>query len=142
MSAVGAGGETLLRQSQRALTANQRVVLDELTAERRPLTAYQLLDRLRGHGFAAPPTVYRALERLLALGLVHRIESLNAYVACPHGPHETAAVFAICRGCGAVVETPAEAILHSLSVAADQKGFAVDEAHVELLGRCRRCRAT
>ncbi len=125
----------------RALTANQRAVLVELRAERRPLTAYQLLDRLRGHGFAAPPTVYRALERLLAFGLVHRIESLNAYVACCHGPHETAAIFAICRNCGAVVETPAEAILHGLSAAAGQRGFAVEEAHVELLGRCSVCRA-
>ena len=52
------------------LTANQRVVLDELRTGGRPLTAYQLLDRLRVHGFQAPPTVYRALERLLALGLV------------------------------------------------------------------------
>ena len=122
------------------LTVNQRVVLDELRAGGRPLTAYQLLDRLRDHGFQAPPTVYRALERLLALGLVHRIESLNAYVPCRHDPHETAAVFAICRGCGAVVETPAEAILKGLSAAASQGGFAVEEAHVELLGRCRACR--
>src|SRR5690606_9624291 len=68
------------------LTRNQTLVLDALEKADAPLSAYTILDRLRGDGLRAPLQVYRALEKLLSAGLVHRLESLNAFVACAR-PH-------------------------------------------------------
>ncbi|MGN4219982.1 Fur family transcriptional regulator, partial [Burkholderia gladioli] len=88
------------------LTVNQQRVLAALRQAAGPLSAYALLARLREQGFSAPAQVYRALERLTAQGLVHRLESLNAYLAC----RQTAAcgpgllAFAICDECGQVDE--------------------------------------
>ena len=67
-----------------ALTKNQSLVFDVLTRAEQPISAYTILDRLREHGFRAPLQVYRALDKLLEAGLVHRLESLNAFVACAH----------------------------------------------------------
>jgi hypothetical protein len=65
------------------------------------MTAYEILDAVRDKGITAPPTVYRALNRLVEEGLAHRVESINAYVACAHSHHsDGAVVFAICDNCG------------------------------------------
>ena len=90
------------RTDPRKLTANERLVFDALSAARKPLSAYDLIDKLRKHGITAPPTVYRALSRLVGDRRAHRLESLNAFVTCSH-PHDThaTAIFAICDGCGA-----------------------------------------
>ena len=83
------------------LTRNQSLVMKTLTSADAPLSAYTILDRLRDDGLRAPLQVYRALDKLTTLGLVHRLESLNAFVACAHPDcHEHALVaFAI----GAVI---------------------------------------
>ena len=87
------------------LTRNQSLVFDALVGSDGPLSAYTLLDRLREHGFRAPLQVYRALDKLVEFGMVHRLESLNAFVACAHASescchdHGTVA-FAICNSCG------------------------------------------
>ena len=91
------------------LTHNQTLVLSLLRSSAGPLTAYQILDQLKGQGITAPPTVYRALTRLTSVDFVHRIDSLNAYVACDQSgihskPHDGEAAFAICRDCGDVAE--------------------------------------
>ena len=81
------------------LTKNQALVFGKLSDASGPLTAYALLDNLRENGFRAPLQVYRALDKLVDYGLVHRLESLNAFVACRHkgcADHKTAA-FAICE---------------------------------------------
>ena len=88
-------------------------ILSALSEAHRPLSAYDLLDRLRPTGVAAPLTVYRALDKLIASGRVHRIESLNAFVACRKAEHHHAAdhnelrravAFTICDRCGTVEE--------------------------------------
>jgi Fur family zinc uptake transcriptional regulator len=66
------------------LTKNQSLVMGALTNSDGPLSAYTILDQLRDHGFRAPLQVYRALDKLVEFGLVHRLESLNAFVACRH----------------------------------------------------------
>jgi Fur family zinc uptake transcriptional regulator len=129
------------RHSERVLTRNQRAVLDCLKEAGRPLTAYQLLDKLRTQGIAAPPTVYRALDRLMALHHVHRIESLNAYVVCCAQGHANDVVFVICRDCGNVMEIDAEPASADLKSEALRSGFTVEEAHIELVGTCVACRA-
>lgn len=112
-----------------------------LRAANGPLTAYQILDAVREHGITAPPTVYRALNRLVDEGLAHRVESLNAYVACAHSHHGegSAAVFAICENCGMVTEFEAGAAAESLRVAATEVLARVDRMTVELRGLCRDC---
>jgi Fur family zinc uptake transcriptional regulator len=124
--------------SGRALTRNQRLVLDCLRRSGRAMTAYELLDQLRGAGLRAPVQVYRALETLGQRELIHRIESLNAFLACRHREHEEAAAFAICDDCGGVSEfpLPAEAGLTAL---ADRRGFETRRMTVELHGRCAHC---
>ena len=126
----------------RKLTRNQQLVLSRLRASAKAMTAYELLDALRDEGLRAPVQVYRALETLGQRELVHRIESLNAFVACSHQDaahdHETAAGFAICDDCRQIWEftLPPEAGLTAL---AESKGFETRQATVELHGRCAHC---
>ncbi|HTV35184.1 MAG TPA: Fur family transcriptional regulator [Xanthobacteraceae bacterium] len=124
----------------RQLVANHRQVLQALQSAKGPMTAYEVLNAVRRSGITAPPTVYRALTRLIEEGLAHRLESINAYVACAepehrHGP----AVFAICRDCGHVDELEEGVLIRRLQKKATQQGFVVDSATIELKGRCSSC---
>ncbi len=123
------------------LTETRARVLEILLEAHAALGAYDILRRLTAEGVAAPqpPVAYRALDFLVANGFAHRIEKLNAYVACalPGAPH--AAAFMICRDCGAVAEIEGGAAAEGLGRSADRLGFAIDAAVVEAEGRCRRC---
>ena len=88
------------------LSRNQGQVLAALRKAKEPLSAYAILDRVRASGISHPPTVYRALNELIQLGMVHRLESRSAFVACGHGACDGKAAFAICRKCQKVVEIP------------------------------------
>jgi Fur family zinc uptake transcriptional regulator len=124
----------------RPLSANHEQVLRLLQAAGKPMTAYEILDGLRPLGIAAPPTVYRALTRLLNEGLVHRLESINAYVTCAITPHHHGAtVFAICRDCGGVDELDEATLVGRLKAKAVKHGFTPDEAVIELKGQCALC---
>ncbi|ADZ71127.1 Fur family transcriptional regulator [Polymorphum gilvum] len=125
------------------LTRNQALVYGALSDAGGPLTAYTILDRLRDDGFRAPLQVYRALDKLVEFGLVHRLESLNAFVACRHPDceeHETIA-FAICEKCGGVIEFADDRITANLKAWAKQEGFALAKTTIELRGLCRACQA-
>lgn len=125
------------------LTANQQRVLSTLKQAQAPLSAYNLLDQLRGQGFSAPTQVYRALERLIEDGLVHRLESLNAYVSCTrasgcqHGP----TAFAICDKCGHVDEFVDRSLGRSLGAWVKESAFSLRESTIELRGLCGKCAA-
>jgi Fur family zinc uptake transcriptional regulator len=123
------------------LTALRRSVLGLILSAEAPLTAYQLLDRLRAtRKGAAPPTVYRALEFLLEKGLIHKVESRNAFVPCLEPGHHTHPVqFLICGKCGTVAELEDEAVVAALDRAALRHGFRLDTAVVELEGICAAC---
>ena len=88
------------------LSRNQGQVLSCLRKAKEPLSAYAILDRVRVAGISHPPTVYRALNELIQLGMVHRLQSRSAFVACDHGACNGKAAFAICRQCEKVVEIP------------------------------------
>lgn len=126
------------------LTANQRHVLLALQQAEEPLGAYTLLDRLRGNGFNAPTQIYRALQRLIGHGLVHRLESLNAYVSCHHtsGCEHGVAAFAICRQCGHVAEFVDEQLGACMQRLAQDNTFTVHGATIELHGMCASCGGT
>ena len=122
-------------------TPIRRQVLQALLSSHRPLGAYEIIDELgRSMPRPAPITVYRALEFLMANGLVHRIESRNAYLACAHD-HDAASLvaFLICERCGSVGEIPAASVAHSLSSAARASGFAPKLSVVEITGTCAHC---
>lgn len=105
-----------------------------------PLTAYQILDAVRDQGITAPPTVYRALNRLVDEGLAHRVESLNAYVVCVHSRHgDAAAIFSICVNCGLVAELESADVVTGLRDAARGRGFRVERMTAEVRGLCEVC---
>ena len=123
------------------LTRNQELVFVTLQKADGPLSAYTLLENLRPEGLRAPPQIYRALERLQALGLVHKIETVNAFIACsdPHcGKHHTT-IFSICEECGHVSETSDEGIYGRIRDLASAGNFQPSRSTVELHGLCGDC---
>ena len=123
------------------LTPRRRQVLEIMLASHQPMGAYDILAELNRAGNAdriAPPIVYRALEFLMAEGLIHRIESRNAFITCVHPGHDSTAQFLICRDCDQVAELETSEL--SLLAEADNLGFMVDHSVVEITGVCARCR--
>jgi Fur family zinc uptake transcriptional regulator len=115
-------------------------VLAHLRRQAKPLSAYQILEDLRGEGVTAATTVYRALDRLVASGQVHRIESLNAFAACCDPAHEAAPVFEICEDCGAVTEHVDTRLADGIAALSSRSGFAPAHSVIEIRGRCGICR--
>jgi len=133
--------EQCAARSQR-LTPIRRRVLEALLASHKPLGAYEIIERMAAKsGRPAPITVYRALDFLRENGLVHRIESRNAFVACGHN-HSGGdlVVFLICEGCGAVGEGPGGAVAAALKSASRAAGFAPKNPLIEIVGICSHCR--
>ena len=124
------------------LTKNQSLVLDVLINSALPLSAYTILDELRGEGLRAPLQVYRALDALLARGNVHRLESLNAFVACTHKScsSHSAVAFIICNNCNSVAEISDDSITKQLRKVAERESFDLQKSTVELRGICQNCR--
>lgn len=122
-----------------ALNRTQGLIHQILADAKRPLTAYAILDLLRGQAQATPPTVYRSLTKLIRCGLVHRIESLNAYVACLDHQAAGAVAFAICSHCGAVEEFSDVRISLRLQAWSRSHAFRLKDSAVELKGLCAAC---
>ncbi|MDU8925802.1 transcriptional repressor [Alisedimentitalea sp. MJ-SS2] len=121
-------------------TAQRRRVLEILLEEHRALGAYDILDRLREEGLGAqPPVAYRALDFLTSHGFAHKIERLNAFIACAHMGQRHAPAFLICRDCGAVAEAYADPLQGDLGRAARDAGFSVERAVIEVEGLCPHC---
>jgi len=134
--------EQLCARRGARLTELRKRVLSLVWTSHSPVRAYDLLDRLsEEQGRAAPPTVYRALEFLLEQGLVHRIESLNAFVGCPAPSENHSGQFLICRDCGAAAEMQDRAIDRAISAQAAACGFTVEGKTVEVRGLCPACQA-
>ena len=136
-----AHAEALCRERGARLTPIRRRVLEALAASHQPLGAYDLMARLADSGpRPAPITIYRALEFLVDNGLVHRIESRNAFVACinNHGSG-IPVVFLICERCGIVGEAPSAAVGQTLAAAARRAGFTPKTPVIEITGICSHC---
>lgn len=122
------------------LTPIRELVLREIWHSHKPLGAYELLPSLSQAGFnSAPPTVYRALEFLRQQGLVHRIESLNAFVGCLHPETSHTGCFFICAQCHQAKEVDAKPLQDLLTQQASQFGFAVNQETLEVFGDCPNC---
>jgi Fur family zinc uptake transcriptional regulator len=120
-------------------SAYDRAVLGALRASDQPLSAYDILERVRKSGIKAPMQVYRSLDRLSAFGFVHRIEALNAFVACSEEQPGHKPGFVICRDCGMVKEFE-DGRLDDIAHHAAGEEFAIEAVSVEVLGHCGACR--
>jgi Fur family zinc uptake transcriptional regulator len=139
-------GEQLDRAAQACtrqggqLTELRRCVLTLILEAEGPLTAYQLLDRLKQtRKGAVPPTIYRALDFLMEQRLIHKIERLNAFIPCSEGGHQHPVQFLICRQCGTVAEIEDRAAAQALEEAAQREGFHARDAVIEIEGTCASC---
>ena len=148
MACVPADIETALTEAQalceargQKLTPLRRHVLRLLLEAGQPAKAYDLLQHLAGEGAAKPPTIYRALDFLRDMKLAHKIESLNAYVACGHMDHAHVAVFLICEACGKASELHAVETPLALAAEAAAAGFRVRRSVIEVQGMCADCAA-
>lgn len=121
-------------------TPVRRKALEILLQEHRALGAYAILDRLRDNGFGSqPPVAYRALDFLVANGLAHKIERLNAFIACAHPGEVHAPAFMICRLCESVAEAQSTPARGALGAAARATGFKIERTIVEAEGVCPTC---
>jgi Fur family transcriptional regulator, zinc uptake regulator len=124
------------------LTPVRRRVFGLILAADQPIGAYALLAELqRERGKLGPPTVYRALDFLLASKLIHKIESTSAFVACGDAEHPHESQFMICDDCGATEEIRDDEIVASLRRLGEGRGFAVARPVIEARGLCLACRA-
>ncbi|MCL3881413.1 Fur family transcriptional regulator [Marivita sp. GX14005] len=130
--------EARCEEARLQLTPVRRRVLEILLDGHRAMGAYDILDLLRREGLGSqPPVAYRALDFLVKHGFAHRIEKLNAFVACTHPGADHAPAFLICRDCSAVAEAHEARV--ALDESARQSGFAVESAVIELEGLCPLC---
>ncbi|MEC8091926.1 MAG: transcriptional repressor [Pseudomonadota bacterium] len=113
--------------------------MEALAGASQPLGAYALLDELREHGLKAPLQVYRALDQLIELRLVHRLESLNAWTVCCDNHHKETPVFAICNDCGIVTEYFDEQLSNDISQLSERSGFVPERSVIEIHGQCDKC---
>ncbi len=125
------------------MTRNQKLVFGVLSQAGTPLSAYQILDELRTEGFRAPLQVYRALDQLRGLGIVHRLESMNAFVACSHPAdhsHSGEPIgFTICERCGTVAEIDDPDFQSFIDGIGHRTGFRPQKTTVEIRGLCKDC---
>ncbi len=133
--------ETLCEQRGGRLTPLRKKVLQLLLESEGPSKAYDLLEHLGDDGAAKPPSVYRSLDFLLEMGLAHKIESLNASVACGHWKHGHAAVFLICDKCGIAGELHANDSVKKLTQEVEGVNFKMRSAVIEIRGLCEKCAA-
>ena len=138
-----AHAEEVCRSRGARLTPIRRAVLEALCATHRPMGAYDIVEAMRGEARRrmAPITAYRALDFLMEHGLVHRLASRNAFVACPHGhgPRDLVA-FLICEDCGGVDERSPRGLSDDLARLLSGEGFEPHVQVLEIAGRCAHCR--
>ena len=122
------------------LTGQRREILSSVAQSHSAVGAYDIIERMAEHGpRPAPITIYRALDFLLAHGLVHKIESRNAYVACSHSHEGQPAALLICESCGTVTELDAPEIFERIVEKAKAQKFSPAHTLIEMSGTCGSC---
>jgi Fur family zinc uptake transcriptional regulator len=139
-----ADAETACQERRLRLTPIRRLVLEALHATHRPVSAYELIEQLgpQNGRMLAPITIYRALDFLLDAGFAHRLESRNAFIACPsrHEPGDLV-VFMICDRCGGVDEAVSDELRRALTKLSGSHGFNPKAQVIELAGSCAHCQS-
>jgi len=132
--------EEILARTGGRLTRDRKAVLDALLDSHQAQGAYELMDRIDWHGRRpAPAVIYRALDFLVSHGLAHKIESLNAFMACPQAGSPHKPMIMICTSCSQVAEFEAPAIGRAITRSAKESGFIAHSTTVEVSGLCETC---
>ena len=124
------------------LTKNQQTVLEILESSSEPLKAYTILFDIQKKGIKSPLQVYRALDKLIEIGKVHKIESRNSYVACKHEGcnAKTSTSFLICENCDKVKELIGNNLFSYFSKQSEKNNFEYKKHSLEIYGLCNNCR--
>ena len=124
------------------LSKNQQIVLDIIEKSREPLKAYSILFDVQKKGIKAPLQVYRALEKLIKLGKIHKVESKNAFVACKNSSCEItkATAFSICETCEKITEISNAKLSKYLTNFEDNSGMKYKKYNLEFFGLCKKCK--
>ena len=124
------------------LSRNQQIVLDIIEKAKGPLKAYSILFNVQKKGINAPQQIYRALDKLIAMGKIHKIESKNAFVACRSSDCEIskATAFSICESCEMVDEINDAKLTKYLTSFSDKKGTKYKRFNLEFFGLCKKCK--
>jgi Fur family zinc uptake transcriptional regulator len=128
-----------MRNKSTDISPHGKNVLALLKKSKIPLTAYDILGKLQKAGVKAPQTVYRALDSLLERGLIHRIQSLGAFVACHNDEQDHGTQFAVCRKCNKVLEIHNHSICKSIKEIGEKINFHIEREMLELIGICQDC---
>ena len=132
-----------MAQKQENLSKNQKIVLDYIEKANQPLKAYSILFNVQKKGLKAPPQVYRALDKLIEMGKIHKIESRNAFIACQNSSCQIskATAFSICESCENVSEINNSKLSKYLSNFEDDSGMRYNKYNLEFFGLCKKCKS-
>ena len=127
---------------ENTLSKNQQIIFDLIDKSSEPLKAYTILYNVQKKGINAPPQVYRALDKLVEIGKIHKIESKNAFVACKNSDCEIskATAFSICESCEVVDEISDVKLSKYLSSFNHKKGMKFKRFNLEFFGLCKKCK--
>ena len=130
-----------MENKQKPLSKNQKIILEYIQKNKKPVKAYSILSNVQKKGINAPPQVYRALDKLIEIGKIHKVESQNSFVACKTSncetPHATA--FSICDSCDEVSEINDPKLFKYLLDFKDNSGIKFDGYNLEFFGTCKSC---
>ena len=129
-------------QKQNNLSKNQQIIFDLIDKSSEPLKAYSILFNVQKKGIKAPLQVYRALDKLVAIGKIHKIESRNAFIACQNSSCQIskATAFSICESCEQVSEISNTKLSKYLSNFAGEAGMKFSKYNLEFFGLCKKCK--
>ena len=129
-------------QKQESLSKNQQIIFDFIEKAKEPLKAYSILFNVQKKGIKAPLQVYRALDKLVEIGKIHKIESRNAFIACKNSNCEVsnATIFSICNKCENVSEINNPKLSKYLTNFEDDSGMNYNKYNIEFFGLCKKCK--
>ena len=130
-------------QKQQNLSKNQKIIFDIIYNSSEPLKAYAILFNVQKKGIKAPLQVYRALDKLVEMGKIHKIESRNAFIACQNSSCQIskATAFSICENCEKVSEISNTKLSKYLANFADEAGMKYNKYNLEFFGLCKKCKS-
>ncbi len=130
-----------MKNKQKPLSKNQKIILEYIQKNKKPVKAYSILSNVQKKGINAPPQVYRALDKLIEIGKIHKVESQNSFVACKTSDCETphATAFSICDSCDEVSEINDPKLFKYLLDFKDNSGIKFDGYNLEFFGTCKSC---
>ena len=129
-------------QKEYNLSKNQQIIFDIIHNSSEPLKAYSILFNVQKKGIKAPLQVYRALDKLVEIGKIHKIESRNAFIACQNSSCRItkATAFSICENCERVSEISSSKLSKYLSSFTDKSGMKYSKYNLEFFGLCKKCK--